>query len=489
MISRAAEQLGYDEHTLVEKEPYQRSVLAKRFIGSDIYNNVVGLDFTDMRGYVDILHGGSPCQGFSAAGLGQALQDPRSKLIMELVRVVGECQPRIVLIENVAVLRSRGLIMVIDALVRYDYFCWWDCVPALAVGAPHLRDRVWITAVHADEMPDLDGRPLKLGTADKLPRAGALTSRGLIEMEPSATIKAAKEAMGAVKQADGTTWLTKLDSPLFPTPSAVSYGSNQGGAAGRVGRQRHSLESMARLGLFPTPTVNHPRSAANKTACRSDPNGSHHSGVTLTDYVRLWPTPVQGDAMGSRQPIDGTSPTGKRPDGSKAPVSLAHAVRHDQKLWPTAGARDYKDMALGNGAIGRGQLPEAIRNSLRDQNGVGRMWPSPAAAADGSRGPGRSEHRSGGPNLRTAVDENHGPGPLNPGWVEWLMGMPVGWTDIEADNDDLISLDWLSEYGIPRVAKGVPNRKDRLICCGNACLAQIAYLRIQQAHELLEIET
>jgi DNA (cytosine-5)-methyltransferase 1 len=64
-----------------------------------------------------------------------------------------------VLIENVAVLRSAGSVVVVDALARMDYLCWWDCVPALAVGAPHLRDRVWVTAVRADEMPDLDGRP------------------------------------------------------------------------------------------------------------------------------------------------------------------------------------------------------------------------------------------------------------------------------------------------------------------------------------------
>lgn len=40
---------------------------------------------------------------------------------------------------------------------------------------------------------------------------------------------------------------------LLPTPSASSYGSNQGGAAGRTGPVRHSLESMARNSMWPTP--------------------------------------------------------------------------------------------------------------------------------------------------------------------------------------------------------------------------------------------
>jgi hypothetical protein len=39
----------------------------------------------------------------------------------------------------------------------------------------------------------------------------------------------------------------------LPTVSASSYGSNKGGAAGRVGKERPSLETMARKNLWPTP--------------------------------------------------------------------------------------------------------------------------------------------------------------------------------------------------------------------------------------------
>ena len=42
------------------------------------------------------------------------------------------------------------------------------------------------------------------------------------------------------------------DSGLLPTPAATSYGTNQGGAAGRVGPVRPSLGTMARQGLWPT---------------------------------------------------------------------------------------------------------------------------------------------------------------------------------------------------------------------------------------------
>jgi hypothetical protein len=56
---------------------------------------------------------------------------------------------------------------------------------------------------------------------------------------------------------------------MFPTPSAISYGSNQGGAMGRVGPVRHSLESMARHGLWPTPTSLSPAKNGNNEAGNS----------------------------------------------------------------------------------------------------------------------------------------------------------------------------------------------------------------------------
>ena len=39
----------------------------------------------------------------------------------------------------------------------------------------------------------------------------------------------------------------------WPTPTASSYGTNKGGASGRVGKERPSLDTMARRNLWPTP--------------------------------------------------------------------------------------------------------------------------------------------------------------------------------------------------------------------------------------------
>jgi site-specific DNA-cytosine methylase len=50
---------------------------------------------------IDLLLGGSPCQGFSTAGNELNFNDPRSKLFFEYVRLLEECKPTYFLLENV----------------------------------------------------------------------------------------------------------------------------------------------------------------------------------------------------------------------------------------------------------------------------------------------------------------------------------------------------------------------------------------------------
>ncbi len=50
---------------------------------------------------IDLLIGGSPCQGFSFSGKQLNFDDPRSKLFFEFVRLIKECKPKYWLLENV----------------------------------------------------------------------------------------------------------------------------------------------------------------------------------------------------------------------------------------------------------------------------------------------------------------------------------------------------------------------------------------------------
>lgn len=62
-------------------------------------------DVTTIKGEnlpkIDLLIGGSPCQGFSFVGKQLNFDDPRSKLFFEFVRLLKECKPKYFLLENV----------------------------------------------------------------------------------------------------------------------------------------------------------------------------------------------------------------------------------------------------------------------------------------------------------------------------------------------------------------------------------------------------
>jgi len=50
---------------------------------------------------IDLIIGGSPCQGFSFSGKQLNFDDPRSKLFFEFLRLIKECEPKYWLLENV----------------------------------------------------------------------------------------------------------------------------------------------------------------------------------------------------------------------------------------------------------------------------------------------------------------------------------------------------------------------------------------------------
>jgi DNA (cytosine-5)-methyltransferase 1 len=104
---------------------------------------------TDDRGstwHVDLVAGGFPCQDVSYAGKGAGLAGERSGLWYEFARIVRVLRPRYVLVENVAALLTRGLDAVLGTLASLGYDAEWHCLPAAAVGAPHIRDRVFVVA-------------------------------------------------------------------------------------------------------------------------------------------------------------------------------------------------------------------------------------------------------------------------------------------------------------------------------------------------------
>jgi len=133
----------------VEIDDYATRVLTKHWPDVPKYRDVRECGAHNLS-HVDLICGGFPCQDVAEGGKLAGIDGQRSGLWREFSRLVGELRPRFVLVENVANLlfgdngRWFGRILGDLAALRYD--AEWHCIPAAAVGAPHVRDRVFVVA-------------------------------------------------------------------------------------------------------------------------------------------------------------------------------------------------------------------------------------------------------------------------------------------------------------------------------------------------------
>jgi DNA (cytosine-5)-methyltransferase 1 len=157
---------GKTKHIFVENDPFCTAVLKKHWPEAEYYGDIRAFTYAEDKGLegsgeikngehdrrsdrVDFLTGGFPCQPFSQAGVRKGTSDDRY-LWPEMLRVIREAKPRWVIAENV-----RGILTIQNGLV-FEQVCLdlegagyevrAFIIPAVAVGAPHRRDRVWFIA-------------------------------------------------------------------------------------------------------------------------------------------------------------------------------------------------------------------------------------------------------------------------------------------------------------------------------------------------------
>ena len=146
-FSLGLERAGMTTVAFCEIEEYPRKVLAKHWPDVLIYKDIRELDGIQYKGTVDLICGGFPCQDISLAGKGEGIRDgTRSGLWAEYKRLIDEVKPSYAIIENVANLRSKGLVTVLQDLWESGYDAEWYIIPAGGLGFPHLRERIWIVA-------------------------------------------------------------------------------------------------------------------------------------------------------------------------------------------------------------------------------------------------------------------------------------------------------------------------------------------------------
>lgn len=115
----------------------------------------------------------------------------------------------------------------------------------------------------------------------------------------------------------------------------------------------------------------------------------------------LWPTPTANSS--NQCSMDAALKEAKRlhPQGRWTLMSQVAAMEvHGNRMWPTPAARDWR------GANGYDTTLNKLQNGIR-------------------------AHLDQLPNAVQMAEGKAIRGTLNPAWVEWLMGFPIGWTDLK----------------------------------------------------------
>ncbi|MFJ4785556.1 DNA cytosine methyltransferase [Streptomyces sp. NPDC088794] len=364
-----------------EKDPAASRLLAARLPGIRNLGDITAVDWPALAAEIArprSLTAGFPCQDISNAGPRGGIAGDRSGLWKTIAQAIRHLRPRLVFLENVAALRSRGLDVVAADLAAIGYDARWMCLRAgdPEVGACHRRDRWFAVAYPSAENPHLT-----VGTQRRTPaprqaqgrrarahaggRSGLLTAPdGRLSLLPT---PAAADGTGgpgtSAKRQGGMNLRTAVT--LLPTPAARDWKS---GASNLLGTNSRPLNEVV-VNLLPTPTA--ARYGRNRSA---SPGASSRPSIEY--LVRdLLPTPKASDG-----PHGGPN----QRDKAGNYYLPGQAVRLDER-WVATNGTDYGP---------------AIH---RWEQVLGR--PAPEPTEPGTKG-----------NRR-----------LSPAFVEWMMGADLGW--------------------------------------------------------------
>ena len=190
------------------------------------------------------------------------------------------------------------------------------------------------------------------------------------------------------------------------------------------------------LTLWPEGTLANPSATPESDAARKTPATSGPCSLSAFAWydpdTHCWRTSqgtlVSGsDLFSQTWPRSGMTHNGtayQRPPSAPRTSAIEYSLSqgthgpNSDGLWPTATTADHGTR------YAQGGMPLGM---------AAPMWPTPVASdwKDASFPPAAMNRASLPAALMQRDGVRSGDGSLNPEWVEWLQGFPVGWTDLE----------------------------------------------------------
>lgn len=142
--------IGYCEVDKFARMSYQAIHNTDGEIDYKDITEVTNEEFRKLKGTVDVICGGFPCQAFSIAGNQLGFEDARGTLFYEIARAAEQIKPRYLFLENVRNLLShdkgKTFTRMLKILDELGYDAEWQVLNSKNFGVPQNRERVFIIA-------------------------------------------------------------------------------------------------------------------------------------------------------------------------------------------------------------------------------------------------------------------------------------------------------------------------------------------------------
>lgn len=196
--SCAWQPLGWELKGVCEIEKFPCNVLKYHYPQVPNLGDITKLTREQLEalGPIDLIVGGSPCQGFSVAGKQEGLNDIRSKLAIDYIRVINTVKPRWIVWENVPGVFSTNKGMdfryFTEVLTRSGFGLCWRVLDAQWFGVSQRRRRVFLVGYFGDWRPAYK----VLFESQSLPRYFATLERKREDLTRKAEARTGKTGTG-----------------------------------------------------------------------------------------------------------------------------------------------------------------------------------------------------------------------------------------------------------------------------------------------------
>lgn len=140
--------VGYVEIDKFARKSYQAIHDTEGEWTREDITKVTDEEWRELRGTVDVICGGFPCQAFSIAGKRLGFEETRGTLFFEIARAAKQIQPRLLFLENVKGLLSHNkgetFATILTTLDELGYDAEWRVLNSKDFGVPQNRERVFI---------------------------------------------------------------------------------------------------------------------------------------------------------------------------------------------------------------------------------------------------------------------------------------------------------------------------------------------------------